>query len=608
MISRRNFFSIFIMMMVVFVMFQFSQIVINKSGNFDVNSFATEVTDELSGENAWTGSGDNYLQSENGYVIYVSPEENEIEKIVSQWCTYTKREFVKKESLEDLQLSSILPDFILLDGANLEYGNNSKWLTDITNYKVPLIFCSLPDSNKIKTSTNLRSVLGIKEVRALKTEIEGVYLFDDFFLGGEAIYEAESEEEYKRQDMDLVIPWYITNSGTKAYMVGIKDDKIVKREQFPVLLWRNYYNGTNVCAVCGDYMNYLAGIGILDAFAYELNAYQIYPVVNAQNVLIANYPGFSNENADNLMEIYSRNPQMVFQDVMWPSISSMANTNELKLTCFFNPQYDYSDENHPSADLVPFYLQQLKQINAEAGYSLKYKSKTDLQTVLKEDNLFFESLNSGYDYRTMYTEEKNLYELMTNMNSSDLLHNIKTVTTTYSGKYPLLSYMNTNTTLQNITGNAQEHSYMDDFSLRGIQTALGYSNVLLDLHPSIYPKSINDQWQYLYDDMTSNVHTYWSGGLDFDRTTLSESDIRVRNFLNLNYKYERIDNTVILEADNFGQESWFVLRTHDEKVISMDGGTYYELEQNAYLIKVLNSRVEIELKPLTLKEQGAKTW
>ncbi len=608
MISRRKFFSIFLMMAVVFVMFQFSQIVIDKSGEFDINAFASKDTEVLSGEEAWQGNGDNYLLNENGYILYISPKESDIDNIITQWCTYTKRDYVKKTSLENLELSSELPELILLDGANLDYGINCKWLMELTEYKVPLVFCTIPDSFTIKVTTNLRSVLGIKEVRALETEVEGIYLFEDFFLGGEAIYKAETEEEQKRQDMDLTVPWYITTAGTKTYMVGMKDDKIVKREQFPSLIWRNYYNGTFICVMCGDYMSELAGLGILDAFVYELNPYQIYPVVNAQNIVIANFPGFAEENADKIMELYSRGPGQTFQDVMWPSIASMASTNNIKLSCLFNPQFDYTDENYPAAEPVEFYLRQLKQINAEAGYSLKYKETVDYQTVLKEDEGFFDILDSAYAYKTMYAEEEDLGNILSEYEDNTLLKEINTISMKYSKEYPVLSYLDNNITLQSSIGDARKHSYMDNFTSKSIQTALGYTNVLLDLHPSLWPTSIQDQWQYLYDDMSSNVHTYWSGGLGFESSTLSESDRKVRSFLNLDFKHNRADDCIVLEATGFGQEAYFLLRTHDEKIVSMSGGTYYELEQNVYLIKLLEPRVEINVKTLTLEEQGAKTW
>ena len=208
----------------------------------------------------------------------------------------------------------------------------------------------------------------------------------------------------------------------------------------------------------------------------------------------------------------------------------------------------------------------------------------------------------------MYAEETDLDNILSEYEDNTLLKEINTISMKYSKEYPVLSYLDNNITLQSSIGDARKHSYMDNFTFKSIQTALGYTNVLLDLHPSLWPTSIQDQWQYLYDDMSSNVHTYWSGGLGFESSTLSESDRKVRSFLNLDFKHNRADDCIVLEATGFGQEAYFLLRTHDEKIVSMSGGTYYELEQNVYLIKLLEPRVEINVKTLTLEEQGAKTW
>ncbi len=614
MISRRNYFSILIMMLVIFVMFQFSQIVIDTGSQFDINAFVVEETEQLSGEDAWQKEPVNSIESVlkddgNGYVMYFSQAENtSLENILTQWCDYTKRNFVKETSLENCVLPEKKPEVILLDGANLEYGINCKWLEDLTEQNVPIVFCTLPTKEEVEVKTKLRNILGIREIRSNEVEVKGIHLFEGFFLGGEALYVAETEEEIKRQDMNLTIPWYVMGSGTKTYMVGVLEDKKVKREEYPSIIWRNTFHKTMVFAVGGDYMSTLAGLGILDTFVFEMNSYDIYPVVNSQNMLIANFPGFSSENSEQIMNLYSRSPQMTFQDVMWPSISSMSTTGNLKLTCFMNPQYDYTDEWEPSGETVPFYLQQLKQINSEAGIALKYKDNTELENVLARDNAFFQSLEGSYSYQTLFAEEEQLQNIKEHKETVTYLSNIQTMACEYSESYPLLSYFTNDVTLQGTTGNAEEHTYMDDFVVKSLQTALGYSNVLLDLHPAVWPSKTTDQWQYLYDDMSSNVLTYWAKDNGFEKTTLSESDARVRSFLNLNYQDSRVDNKIVLQASNFGEEAWFILRTHDEKIVSIKGGIYSTLEKNVYLIKVLDSTVELEVEPLSLKEQGAKTW
>lgn len=612
MISRRNYFSILLMMLVVFVMFLFSQIVIDKGSQFDINAFAGENANVLSGANSWqTSVGtdvDATFSDENGYVLFISAKTTELDSTILQWCEYTKRNLVKIDTLEDYIMPAHKPEFILLDAREMEFGINGKWINDITTYEVPIIFCCLPNAHDIKVSTRLRDILGIREVRAMETDIEGVHLFEGFFLGGEALYVAESEKEQERQDMDLMVPWYVTRGGTKTYMVGVKDEKIAKREDFPALIWRNTYNNTKIFAVSGDYMLTLAGLGILDSFAYEVSNYEIYPVVNAQNILITNYPGFAGENSDKMMELYSRTPDMAFQDVMWPSIASMSSNGNLKLTCFFNPQYDYLDENEPVGTMIPFYLQQLKQLQSEAGLSVAYKENAQLAEVCAKDNTFLQSLDSKYQYCAFYLQQNDMEEFIKNTPKYEYLANVRTIACEYESEEPLLSYASNEITVQYTTGNAKEHSYMDNFTVKSLQTALGYSNVLLDLHPALWPETTEDEWQFLYDEMSSNILTYWAVENGFDKTSLTESDKRVRSLLNLNYKDRRAGNVITLNVSGIAADAWFILRTHDEKVIGVNGGTVTKLEKNAYLVHVTEPEVMIELEPLTLEEQGAKTW
>lgn len=81
----------------------------------------------------------------------------------------------------------------------------------------------------------------------------------------------------------------------------------------------------------------------------------------------------------------------------------------------------------------------------------------------------------------------------------------------------------------------------------------------------------------------------------FGKTTLSESDGRVRTFLNLDYQQKRVDDTIYLEISG-SDGGWFILRTHGEKITGMDGGTYVEIEEDAYLINAERQEVEIHLE------------
>ena len=93
---------------------------------------------------------------------------------------------------------------------------------------------------------------------------------------------------------------------------------------------------------------------------------------------------------------------------------------------------------------------------------------------------------------------------------------------------------------------------------------------------------------------SSNLLTYWKNFRDFDSTTLSESNARIRTFLNLAYSQSREDNTITLQTSEAG--SWFILRTHGEEIDEIDGGSQTEIEADTYLICAEDTTVKIRLK------------
>ena len=103
--------------------------------------------------------------------------------------------------------------------------------------------------------------------------------------------------------------------------------------------------------------------------------------------------------------------------------------------------------------------------------------------------------------------------------------------------------------------------------------------------------------------ISSNIGTYWSPQNGFDSTTLTESDSRIRNFLNLGYTQSRQGDTVSLKVEGTG-EAWFLFRTHGERIREIQGGEYRELEENAYLIHTHEPDVQLQLE----KETGQNNF
>ncbi|MCH5340523.1 MAG: DUF2194 domain-containing protein [Acetatifactor sp.] len=598
MVSRRNFFSIFIMMAVIFFMFQFYQVAREGQSGYGVNIHISEEV--LSGSNRWKLAEDWERELDIDFVVLFSQRGGPVETVVSQWCEYTKRALLVYSEMEEYVISmEHLPEVVLVDAETVRLPDEMLFFEEITDLGVTLIFCNLPSPQIIKGMDDLQKLLGIQSVRQDTIEVEGVHLLSGFLLGGEGVYRAETEKDVKLQDLELNVPWYITAGGTKTYMVGLLDklleDEEAKNEYFPGLIWRNGYKKSSVFVVNGSYMESMMGIGILDAMMYEAKPYVIYPVVNAQNITVANFPSFSGESDEKMKEMYSRDTKGVLQNICWPALSGMATRSQYRMTCLMTAQYDYMDNIEPFTDTLPFYLQEFREVNAEAGISLKYADTADLTVKLERDEVFYSSMEEDYVYSAVFAEEKDLGQLGAALPAQPFLKTVRTIASQTPENAPIISYYNDDITLQSVTSVASKHTYSDNLRLKCYETALGYSNVLVDMHNILWPENEEDRWENASEDMVSNLDTYWKPFSDFQNTTLSESDARIRALLNLDYQDNREGDTIRLQVSNV-DEGWFLLRTHGERIADIDGGEYQEVEADAYLIHAQQASVVISLE------------
>lgn len=592
MVSRRNFLNMLIMMAVLLFMFQFSQVIKENGNKYDVNEFVTQ--NRLSGANQWSSDmADNTGGAIAGKIVLVGDADSSMADAVSQWCIYSKRSIEVLEDVHTYDLNSEeKPELILLDSALVDYKTQTGEIADILESGVTVVFCGLPEPELFESNLLIRDILGVKQVKAQSVETEGIHIFEGFLLGGEIVYKAQTEEEQKFQDLELDMPWYVLGKGTKSYAVGLLDYTQYEYEEFPELIWRNSYGDAMVFAINGDYMSDLTAMGILDAIIYEKDGYSIHPVVNAQNVVLADFPKLSPENAAEIERIYSRNPQAVLRDIIWPGIVSMAKTDNLKLTCLFSTKYSYEDSAVPSGSDVQFYLQQMKEIDAEAGVSLVHDESVSSEQKLQYDKEFYEGLELGYEMASAYTDSLN-EELQEVLKQGELLENTGTIAFRESEDLPLLSYFSDDITLQKVTTEAEEYTYAKDLQMRSLVSALGYSNVLINMNNVIWPESVKEQWQNYSEEIFSNIHTYWTRYDGFTYTTLSESDAKVRALLNLNYRYGREADIIRLQLVGNEKGAYFVLRLHNEQIAQVKNAEYTELEKNVYLLHTAAKNVEI---------------
>lgn len=611
MVSRRNYLTVAIMMLILFFMFQFTGVMKNQLNEYGVNEYDQSTYTHLNAENTFSDivSG----SSASADVFYVGAVSGDVAKVVSSWCEYSKRTL---QTYQTLSACEIVPEnqLIILDGlTTVRTDADILILQEWMDKGVNIIFARMPDVSVIQKSAQLEQMLGINRIVSTDVTLNGMHLFSGFFLGGERIYEAQNKEDEKRQDLDHNIPWYVTGAGTKTYLVGTLTDEVfdqtvprslleefsnmektsVKNNLLPAVIWRYGTTNSKVFCVNDDFLTDVSGIGILSAMTAQISDYEIYPVVNAQNLVAADMPAFSSENEEKMQELYAQSASAVYREIIWPSLVALQETTGAKLTCMVSPQFTYDDEQEPDGSEVAYYLKQLKEQDGELGWSATNRSNLSVSEKLTLDKPFWKDYGADYKITSIYLRDgSQKADAVQALKNED----VRTVVVSDDDSTsPIISYAGENITQQKVTSAGITHTFSDDLKLRSMETAIGYSNITLDLLSVTYPETEQDSWEKMLRKLSPNLTTFWKPFEAFTHTTLSESDQRIRRFLAIDYEQERQDDNITVRVKNFDQQAWFVLRLNGETVKSVKGGTSTKIEDGAYLICAEKDEITIKV-------------
>lgn len=609
MVSRRNFFSITLIMLVVVFMFQVPEVIKNQVNNYGQNEYE-ELTDTgLTEKSVYTAS-ETDVKDNGRFVVFIGEtEDGPVGSVVREWSFYTKRYLKSYKSVREYEPDPAnLPEAVLVDTTGMDMDKDVYMLESYTEMGINVIFCNLPEVTDVSKNPKLRMMLGIKGVIREKITVEGIRLMEGFLLGGLKEYILDETMEETQQDMDLVMPWYRISGGAKMFMHGMMEDEdveacymmtegdvITKNQNLPAVIWRNKYQDAMVFAVNGDYLSTNAGLGILSAMMLELKEYDIYPVINAQNLVVLNFPDLTDENEAEMMKRYSQPLKAVYRDIVWPGLVSVAQQNSRKLTCMIMPQMEQQDNLNPEEDMLVYYMKLFQEQNMEMGLSGTYAKGVDVSEKLDKDIEFIDKVVPEYSILSFYqgniSDEKLEDEL-----KRKRFEQMRTVFSDDKNSEQLVSYSWDSLIKQRGINDGYSHTFSDNLRMISIQTALGYSNIQVDVNPVAYPVSDEDSWEKLSRKFAGNTSTYWKKFSKFEKTTLSESDERIRKFLALDYEQEKTGNTVSLHISNFQEEAWFILRTHGEDIKYAQGAEFEKIEDGAYLITATQSQVQLELE------------
>ena len=615
MVSRRNYAAITAVMVIIFFLFQFLTMAKDHWNDYSENQYAVDVNELSGADNVYVASDSDELdQQSTGLIQWTkkkcivcigSNESNTMGEMIGNWAFYMKRKISYYESISVYEnaiskKTQDTPQFVLVDPDFINWDDTKqiRSLQTCVENGISVIFGKLPDASIISSHKLLRRLLGIDEIVQESVTGNGIHLYSGFLLGGEVIYKANTDEEEKNQDMDLIFPWYHLTSGTKIYMKGMLEDPEVDVQEYPPLIWRKNFTTASVFAVIGDYMTDATGLGMLTAMLSEMQSYTVYPVVNAQNFIAANYPAAANENSSILRQMYSQTMRGFLRDVVWPAFSSINIKTSFRLSSMMTIQFDYTDTAKPNSEDIQYYMEAVNEEEGEMGYSAYNVSNTSISEMLSEDADFWNKTLPDYQFASLYYGDYSQKAVQGILDNS-FMQRVRTVIGNVDTTSDVVGYINNQVTRQNTLIDGYEHTFRQDLRIRSVETALGYTSILADVSKAAYPQSDEDGWEKLSEKLMANTITYWKPFSVFSGTTVSQSDSRIRRFLSLNYEEvaNESNNKILIHASEGDETAWFVLRTNGEVISDVAGGTYEEIEDNVWLIGMEESSILITLKP-----------
>lgn len=601
MLSKRVYFTVSSLMMLVLFMFQFSGIIRKKYNNFDENKYAVSEKNDLNNNNVFTvlTDEDKVVKSISGYIVYIGDINTKTGNTVYEWCNYTKRNLLVYKTVSQYhRYNEKYPDAVLIDSDYVNIDSDIDTFSLLTDYGINLVFCTLPSYSAISENQRFEQLCGISP-HTESVNASGLKLYSGFLFGGEAWYTKENDPDGKFQNMKLTMPWYNTSNATKTYMSAVvesEDGSKIDNEDQPAVIWRKSHDHAYVFCINGDYIKDISGIGILTAIMSESKDLDIYPVVDSQSVIVNNFPMFSFENDDAVEKYYLRNTSSLLENVIWPDISNLAESTGARLTFMAAPQINYSDNNLVSVREMDYFFRLFSEISSEAGLTTTRDDATSIDEKLTADAGIFSNYLSNYKFTSIIARKDELENVLSSKNS--LIDDVNTIITDsqdYSGT-KLFSYVNDNVINVECPVTSDKYTYSDDFRQRCFQTALAYTNIEFNMTGVCNPDDEKELWNEEIKSKSTALTSYMKNSKMFTKCSISQADKRIREFMAADYSYKQNSSYVSLDITGDQDTARFIVRLRTGEVENVSGAVCTKVEKGVYLITAQSKHVEMTIK------------
>ena len=601
MLSKRVYFTVSALMLLVIFMFQFSGIIRKKYNNFDENKYAVSEKNDLNKNNVFTvlTDEDKVVKSISGYIVYIGDINTKTGNTVYEWCSYTKRNLLVYKTVSQYhRYNEKYPDAVLIDSDYVNIDSDIDTFSLLTDYGINLVFCTLPSYSAISENQRFEQLCGISP-HSESVNASGLKLYSGFLFGGEAWYTKENDPDGKFQNMKLTMPWYNTSNATKTYMSAVvesEDGSKIDNEDQPAVIWRKSHDHAYVFCINGDYIKDISGIGILTAIMSESKDLDIYPVVDSQSVIVNNFPMFSFENDDAVEKYYLRNTSSLLENVIWPDISNLAESTGARFTFMAAPQINYSDNNLVSVREMDYFFRLFSEKSSEAGLTTTRDDATSIDEKLTADAGIFSNYLSNYKFTSIIARKDELENVLSSKNS--LIDDVNTIVTDSQdyGGTKLFSYVNDNVINVECPVTSDKYTYSDDFRQRCFQTALAYTSIEFNMTGVCNPDDEKELWNEEIKSKSTALTSYMKNSKMFTKCSISQADKRIREFMAADYSYKQNSSYVSLDITGAQETARFIVRLRTGEVENVSGAVCTKVEKGVYLITAQSKHVEMTIK------------
>lgn len=522
---------------------------------------------------------------------------------MQEWCLYNRFYYQIHTELPDAaQVSDcrvLLFDDPISDPADLPV------LQAYADAGINMVFTRLPGYQELMSAPELADFYGISGFVQEALPLNGLYIFDEFFIGGERIYGVEDIYGDTDADIPQTVPYYDLRPGYLIFVQAVAQDESIDYMDLPGLLWRTYSGSANVFVFNTDLFAGKNLPGVLTACMAQMEPFYVYPVVNAQTISVVDFPMLAVENSEEMASLYSRDSEALSRDVLWPAIVKIMKSYGSDFNFFMAPQLDYSDDIQPSGEMVSFYRQEIEAQSGTLGLSMQQHSAESLAVLCAENAAFFAETMPEYQFTAACVTREQLEEL-TGGTLPAPLESTTLLMTDLKDDQPLMSFVNDKTVAVSFTTDGFIHESMDDLRLLCIENALGLNNQKVEMGKAFYPENGAD-W--------NTLNLWWSRGDTFqkpyrffDNVTIYGMEEKVRTFLALDFAAVMEGETITLDVTNGVADTSFVLRLFNYEIERVEGGQCKKLTDTAYLLQPEEGRMTLHVKRLHLLDNVPTTY